>query len=259
MPHFGRVRRLRLARLGAVPAVLVAVAFVATACVTESTPNTFSPGGDVAQKQKDLFELAMWPAIVIFFLVEGALLYALWRYRRRRDGALPKQTHGNTRLEVAWTVAPTLLLAGLAVPMIAGIIDLAKTPGADALELHVRGFQWNWQFEYPQYTDAQGKPLTIIGACPSRCPEVYIPVGRDISVTLEAADVIHSFWVPRLAGKLDAIPGHTNRMWFNAVKLGRYGGQCAEFCGLEHAQMKMTVVAVSEEEFERWVKEQLQQ
>lgn len=258
MPHSGRPRPVWLVRLGLVAALLALGALIAAGCTTESTPNTFSPGGDVAQKQKDLFQLAMWPAIAIFFLVEGGLVYALWRFRRRRQDALPKQTHGNTRLEVAWTIAPTLLLAGLAVPMVAGIIDLAKSPGADALELHVRGFQWNWQFEYPQYTDDDGKPLTIIGACPSRCPEVYVPVGRDISVTLEAADVIHSFWVPRLAGKLDAIPGRTNRMWFNVTKPGRYGGQCAEFCGLEHAQMKMTVVAVSQEEFERWVNEQLQ-
>lgn len=258
MPHPGRPRPAWLVRLGLLAALLALGALVVAGCTTESTPNTFNPGGDVAQKQKDLFELAMWPAIVIFFLVEGALVYALWRYRRRRQDELPKQTHGNTPLEIAWTIAPTLLLAGLAVPMVAGIIDLAKTPEADALEIHVRGFQWNWQFEYPQYTDADGKPLTIIGACPSRCAEMHIPVGRDVVVTLEAVDVIHSFWVPRLAGKLDAIPGHVNRMWFNATEPGRYSGQCAEFCGLEHAQMKMTVIAESEEDFQRWVNEQLQ-
>lgn len=258
MPHSGRLRPGWPVRAGLAAALVALAALTLTGCVTDGTPNTFSPGGDVAQKQKDLFELAMWPAIVIFLLVEGALVYALWRYRRRRDGALPKQTHGHTRLEIAWTIAPTLLLAVLAVPMVAGIVDLAEKPSADALQLHVRGFQWNWQFEYPQYTDAEGKPLTIIGACPTRCAEVHVPVGRKIAVTLEAADVIHSFWVPRLAGKLDAIPGHTNHMWFNATKPGVYTGQCAEFCGLEHAQMKMTIVAESEEDFQTWVNEQLQ-
>jgi cytochrome c oxidase subunit 2 len=121
----------------------------------------------------------------------------------------------------------------------------------------VIGFQWNWQFEYPQYVDDQGRPLTIIGTCPSRCPELHIPVGREVAITLESADVIHSFWVPRLAGKLDAVPGRSNRMWLRADEPGVYAGQCAEFCGLGHALMRFTVVAQGEEEFQAWVNEQL--
>ena len=243
------LRKVYLLRLvGA--ALLISLLILLVGCATDTPQNTFAPGGDVAAKQRDIFYLALWPAIAILVIVEGLLIYALIRFRQKPGQGLPKQVHGNTRLEIAWTIAPALLLLGLAVPMTILIVDLAREPSADALQVRVIGHQWIWEFQYPEYTDAEGNPLTMF-------TELHIPAGREIAVTLRSADVIHSFWIPRLAGKLDAVPGRENRFFFNANEPGTFSGQCAEFCGLGHADMRLVVIAQSEEEFQAWVKEQL--
>ena len=241
-------RRDYLLRLLGV-ALLLSLVFLLASCTTEDTPNTLSPAGDVARKQRDIFNMALWPAAVIFVVVEGLLVFALVRFRRRRAQGLPKQVHGNTRLEIAWTIAPTVLLLGLAVPMVAAIADLGRDPANEALQVKVIGRQWIWEFQYPDLKDTQGRPL-------SSFTELHIPVGREIAAALESGDVIHSFWVPRLAGKLDVVPGRTNRFWFNATEAGTYSGQCAEFCGLGHGDMLLRVVAESREDFQEWVDEQ---
>ena len=244
------VRREHLVRL-LMAALLVAIVLLLAGCSTGDPENTFAPAGDVARKQRDLFNLVLWPAVAILVIVEGLLVVAVMRFRQRGDQpSLPKQVHGNTRFEIAWTIAPTILLLVLAVPTVAAVIDLGRAPATEALQIKVTGRQWIWQFEYPEFKDADGKPLSVFN-------ELHIPVGREIGAYLHSPDVIHSFWVPRLAGKLDVIPGRENRMWFNAEEPGTYSGQCAEFCGLGHAGMRMTVVAQTEEEFNAWVQEQL--
>lgn len=234
--------------------LLLAFLVLAVACETDTPQNTFATEGEVADRQRDLLNLVLWPAGVIFVLVQGIIIYALVRFRRRRADEVPVQVHGNTRLEFAWTLAPAALLIGLAVPIILGVIELGRAPAADALNVRVTGLQWRWQFEYldEEYQTADGEPLRVFD-------ELHIPVGREIGVELESMDVLHSFWVPRLAGKLDAVPGRTNRMWFNALSAGSFAGQCAEFCGLGHADMRLTVVAESEEDFEAWIGDQLAQ
>ncbi len=220
--------------------------------------NTFSPEGDVARKQRDI--LIVWvlvPAAVIFVVVQAVLIYAVIRFRRKKGQELPRQVHGNNRLELAWTIAPAILLLIIAVPTVAGVIDLGRDAADDALQVRVTAQQFSWVFQYPDLVDAEGKPLLALN-------ELHIPVDREIGVTLESVDVIHSFWVPKLAGKLDAVPGRTNSMWFNATKVGSYSGQCAEFCGVSpegtegHWSMRLTVVAESEEDFEAWVADQLE-
>jgi cytochrome c oxidase subunit 2 len=220
--------------------------------------NTFAAEGDVARKQRDL--LIFWvlgPAMVILVLVLGVLVYALIRFRRRSEHELPKQVHGNNRLEIAWTIAPAILLLIIAVPTIIGVVDIGRAPADDAMKVNVTAQQFSWVFQYPDLVDAEGKPLLVLN-------ELHIPVDREIGVTVESLDVIHSFWVPKLAGKLDAIPGRTNRMWFNATKPGSYSGQCAEFCGVSqgggegHWSMQLMVVAESEEDFQEWVTDQLE-
>jgi len=256
-----QVRRLVAATL------LIAVLALLVGCGAVDDPqNTFAAEGDVARKQRDL--LIIWvlgPAAVIFVVMQALLIYALIRFRRKKGRELPRQVHGNNRLEIAWTIAPAILLLIITVPTVVGIIDLGRDAADDALRVRVVGQQFSWTFQYPDLTDAEGNPLTVIGlpgevGKPStgRPAELHIPVDREIGVTLESVDVIHSFWVPKLAGKLDVIPGRTNRMWFNATKVGSYSGQCAEFCGFQHADMRLIVVAESEEDFEAWVADQLE-
>ncbi len=227
---------------------LAALVLLLTGCGVDVPQNTFAPAGDVARDQRDLFNLVLWPAVVIFVLVEGVLLIAILRYRQKGDEPLPKQVHGNTRLELAWTLAPAVLMLGLAVPMVAMIADLGSDPDPGAMPVTVIGQRFSWSFEYPGLEDASGEPLLTLG-------ELHIPVDTQIAATLESLDVIHSFWVPRLAGKLDVVPGRSNRLWFNATEPGVYSGQCAEFCGLEHYRMRLCIVVhESEEDFLDWVR-----
>ncbi len=248
-------------------ALLIALLALLVGCGAVDDPqNTFAAEGDVARKQRDI--LIVWvlgPAAVIFVVVQALLIYAVIRFRRKKGQELPRQVHGNIRLEYAWTIAPAILLLIIAVPTVAGVIDLGRDAADDALQVRVIGQQFSWTFQYPDLTDAEGNPLTVIGlpgevGKPStgRPAELHIPVDREIGVTLESVDVIHSFWVPKLAGKLDVVPGRTNSMWFNATKIGSYSGQCAEFCGFQHADMRLIVVAESEEDFEAWVADQLE-
>jgi len=247
--------------------LLIAVLALLVGCGAVDDPqNTFAAEGDVARKQRDL--LIIWvlgPAAVIFVVMQALLIYALIRFRRKKGRELPRQVHGNNRLEIAWTIAPAILLLIITVPTVLGVIDLGRDAADDALRVRVVGQQFSWTFQYPDLTDAEGNPLTVIGLPgevgkpdTGRPAELHIPVDREIGVTLESVDVIHSFWVPKLAGKLDVIPGRTNSMWFNATKIGSYSGQCAEFCGFQHADMRLIVMAESEEDFEAWVADQLE-
>jgi cytochrome c oxidase subunit 2 len=218
--------------------------------IFDSPQNTFAPEGDVAERQRFLFLMVMWPALIIGVLVGVATVYVLVRYRQRRpDEPPPPQMHGNQTLELMWTILPAALLVALAFPTVDGIVDLGRDAKPDALPVTVKAFRWDWKFEYPDLiTDAEGEPLSL--------DELHLPVDREIAVTLESADVIHSFWIPKLAGKLDVMPGRSNRMWFNATSEGTFSGQCVEFCGLSHAVMRFDAVVESEEEFQAWVEEQ---
>ena len=245
-------------QLAAAAALLTTSLFFSGCELFSSDQNTLAPKGEVAQKQADLLWIVIWIALAVLIVVFGGLVYALIRFRRKSDDdPLPKQVHGNTRLELTWTIIPAIILLGLAYPIVNGIIVLADTPGDEALHVRVLSSQWAWAFEYldDEYLDADGTPLRVDR-------ELHIPVDRDVAFEIEAADVIHSFWVPKLAGKTDAIPGRTNHMWFNATEPGTFAGQCAEFCGappggVGHAGMKFTVVAESEADFDAWAQEQL--
>ncbi len=233
--------------------VSVSTLVLLTGCDAFGGPqNTFAPKGEVAEKQKDLFLLTMWPALVVGVLVFAATIYILIRYRYKHGDPAPKQIHGNTRLELTWTILPAILLLGIAVPTLQGIFDLGRAPANDALKVEVTGSQFQWKFKYldEEYVMADGDALNVDR-------ELHVPVGREIGIYLESPDVIHSFWVPKLAGKTDDIPGHTNRMWFKADEPGTYSGQCAELCGVGHAIMRFTVVAQTQEEFDAWVAEQM--
>jgi cytochrome c oxidase subunit II len=239
-----------------------------SACAPNATQDTLQPQGPYAQKLKDLFVPVFWVAVFVFIVVEGGIVWITIRYRHRKGRErMPAQIHGNTRLEIAWTIAPALILAGVMVPTVAPIWDLARTPPEDALNVTVRGFQWWWDFEYtdPDMQTSYGEDVAIRTA-----DVLVIPEDRVVYLSLEgggglirgedpaATDymVIHSFWIPELAGKQDVVPGRTNHILMQADHPGVYRGQCAEFCGLQHGKMLVRVVALSAEDWDAWVENQ---
>jgi cytochrome c oxidase subunit 2 len=221
-------------------------------CAKQHLPqDTFNPAGPVASKEAGLYWFVFWIAVAVFVLVEGLLVAAMIKFRHRPGRGVPKQVHGNRMLEIAWTIAPAVLLAGVGIPTITNIVSLARKPPG-ALEISVVGHQWWWEAKYPK----QGV---------TTANEIHIPVGQPVYISLNAGDsgpalpaVIHSFWIPRLAGKQDLEPGHTTHLWLEASQPGVYLGQCAEYCGLSHANMRMRVFAQSPSDFDAWVRQQLQ-
>ncbi|GIU97348.1 MAG: cytochrome c oxidase subunit 2 [Actinomycetota bacterium] len=248
------------------PLALVLAALALSACSDPNLPqNTFAPAGPVARKQADLFWPVFWVAVGVFLVVEGGIVWMAIRFRHRRDrDRFPAQIHGNSRLEVGWTILPAVVIAVIMVPTVSLIWDLARPAGAGALNVTAEGHQWWWGFRYTDEDMRTSYDQPIVTA-----DVLVIPVGRDVSLSLESAGgligggpeqadyaVIHSFWVPRLAGKQDVVPGRTNRLVLRADEPGTYWGQCAEFCGLQHAQMRFRVVALPQAEWERWVANQ---
>lgn len=248
--------------------LLAVMALMLSGCDTDTPQNTFDTKGEVAEKQANTFILAMWPAIVIMIGVLGGILLIALRFRERDPNSPPpKQIHGNTRLELAWTIAPALLLIALGIPMVMQISELDAEPDEDAYTIDVIGQRYSWIFEYPEELDEDGQPLTTFDGT------AHIPTDRQVNFRLRSIDVIHSFWVPKLGGKRDVFPcrvvnedadpieapncdgGQLNTLWLRADEPGSFAGQCAEYCGLEHANMKLTVIADSEEDFRAWVEE----
>jgi len=208
-------------------------------------PSPFNPSSPHALATAHLFTIVLWLMAAIFVLVTGLVLYIAWRYRRRPEQSEPRQVFGNTTLEIAWTVVPTLLLVlifGLTVNTMSTVDPPVAQEQAD---LRVIGHQWWWEVRYLKS-----------GAVTAN--EIHLPVGRQMLVQLEATDVIHDFWVPELARKIDMIPGHPNHLWLRADHAGIYLGACAEFCGMEHAWMRFRVIAQSPAEFEAWERDQLE-
>jgi cytochrome c oxidase subunit 2 len=192
------------------------------------------------QKIWNLFVPIFWASVVVFVIVQGVLIYAVIRFRRRPNQPAPHPTHGNTKLEIAWTIMPAIILAVIAVPTLTTIADFAKKPGPGSMTVHVIGHQWWWEFDYP----AQNFVVA---------DEMHIPINTTIEVDLSSADVIHSFWMPKLAGKQDVVPNQNNHLSFKATELGTFSGQCAEFCGAQHAHMAFDVVVQSKSDFDAWV------
>ncbi len=223
-----------------VPVLLLLVLF-AGACSSEQYPQTtLRPISDFAKIGDDIQTTTFYWAFGVFVLVEGALLYAIFRFRGKPNDAEPRQVHGNTTIEIVWTVIPALILAAIAVPTVRGIFQTNLIPAGEHLTVEVIGHQWWWEFRYPD--------LNITTA-----NEVNIPVGQTVAFRMLTADVVHSFWPPRFAGKRDVFPNRETRLWFKAEEAGEYPGQCAEFCGIQHARMAFRVHAQSPEEFQTWV------
>ena len=228
--------------------LFTALAALVSACTPNNPQSTFDTLGPVSRNQATLFYILFWVGAVVFVLVEGALIYAVIRYRRRPNQGDPVQVHGNTRLEIIWTVVPALILIVAVVPTVDGIFFAANSPIPTAqggLEVDVIGHQWWFEFRYENPNNPQEQ---IVFA-----NELHIPVGEPVNIRLDSVDVIHSFWVPKLAGKVDMVPNNDNGMWLQADEPGVFFGQCAEFCGVSHANMKFKLIAESREDFDAWL------
>ena len=222
---------------------LVYIVLLLSGCFGGTKQSTVEPHSDTTQIIQDVYVLVTWIDVGIFFVVFLPLLYALVRFRDKGDGAMPKQVHGNAVLEIAWTLIPAVLLIFIAVPTWSGIFRAYSPPTENAYKIEAIGHQWWWEFKYPDGT--------VITA-----NEMHIPVNKPIVIDTFSKDVIHSFWVPKLAAKIDTLPGHVNTIWFEANDVGYYYGQCAEFCGTSHANMRFRVIVETEEEFNAWMENQ---
>jgi len=205
-------------------------------------PSIFDPLSRPAEEIQTLALFVLGISAAIFVIVGGLLVIAVVRFRRRAadDGIEPPQVYGSNPIELAWTVIPLLIVFVLFLVTTRTLIAIETAePPAGALEVRVIGHQWWWEFRYPE----QG----VVTA-----NELHVPVGRPTFLTLESADVVHSFWVPQLNGKTDVFPNRVNRMWIEPREPGLYLGQCAEYCGTQHARMLLRVIASPPAEFEAW-------
>jgi cytochrome c oxidase subunit 2 len=225
--------------------LILVVAFALIGCAPASDPaNGLDPAGPVARMEAELYTLIFWIAVGVFVVVEGLLVWTILRYRARRPGEVPAQTHGNTPLEIIWTIIPFIILAVIAVPTLTTIATATAAPtGPAVLKIKVVGHQWWWEFDYPD--------LGVVTA-----DEMHIPAGTKVSLDVGSADVIHSFWVPKLGGKVQAIPNQQNSSWIQADETGTYRAQCFQLCGASHANMRFIVVSESKADFDAWVKNQ---
>jgi cytochrome c oxidase subunit 2 len=216
-------------------------------CTSRYPQSSLAPKSDFARTLDNVFMHTVWWGLLVFVIVEGLLVFVILRYRQRggESEARPEHVHGHTRLEIAWTVAPAVILAFIAVPTIRAIfLTQDITPRDGDLKVRVVGHQWWWEFQYPN--------LKVVTA-----NELHLPAGKRAVFDLETADVIHSFWVPELGGKRDVIPRHVNHIWFTPDSPGEYTGQCAELCGYSHARMGFRVIVDSPQDFQAWVENQL--
>jgi cytochrome c oxidase subunit 2 len=218
--------------------------------------GSLTPVTEQGVEIRDLYNVLFIAAAIIFVLVEGAIVFAVVRYRRRGD-MLPPQFHGNNLLEVVWTVVPLLIVAGLFV-LGWGVLTRVEAKADDPrVTVNVVGFQWQWQFTYqgervPLPADQPPEDLTVKGTI-AKPPVMVLPVGEPIRFNTEAQDVIHSFYVREFLFKQDAFPGHVNTFDLTITKPGDYGGQCTEYCGLAHQAMRFTVRAVPRAQYEEWL------
>ncbi len=244
MPFLARLRRPGIRKAGAA-ALTVGLALLLAACGQDHPDSIFHQRTDVNRDVTFLFKILIWAGAVVFVFVEGILVYTLVKYRKRPGQAEPEHVHGNTALEITWTVVPLLILVIIAIPTLTTIARTQAAARSDALQVEVIGHQWWWEFRYPQYK--------IVTA-----NELYLPIGRTVNFTLHSADVIHSFWVPALSGKRDVVTNHTNFLWYTPDSSGSaaWNGACAEYCGASHANMRFRAFTVSPDDFESWAAHQ---
>ena len=235
--------RLRNTALGLV------LTLVAAGCASNAPQDSLKPAGKYSREIDNLFKPVFLIAVIVFFFVQFLVLFAVVRFRRRSDddgSEFPSQLHGSTKLEIGWTILPVLILAAVGGVTIPVLFDLNSHP-KNSMDVTVYAQKYWWGFEYPT-EPAYGVPKDFRTA-----NELHIPAKTNVYLTLYSNDVIHSFWAPRLNGKHDVVPGRKHTWLLEADKPGVYSGQCAEFCGTSHANMRLKVVVHDPAGWQQWV------
>jgi cytochrome c oxidase subunit II len=240
-------RRRRLALL------LAPLLLFVSACASDAPQSSLEPKGPIARSIDALWDGVLVVAVVVFILVEFGTLALVVKFRKRKDDTddeLPSQRHGNTRLEIAWTIAPAIMLAVVGFFTLRTLFDINQRDDQD-LTIQVTGQQWWWEYAYDTDGDGEYGDEDVITA-----NDLIIPAGQNVNPDVRSNDVIHSYWIPALNGKKDAVPGRTHPLTINADEPGTYVGQCTEFCGLSHAYMRQRVIAMAPDDFDSWLESQ---
>ncbi len=233
------------------PAALFGLVAFAGACAEDAPQDTFQPEGPNAQKIDDLQRIPFYIAGAVFVVVFTVVMFCVFKYRDRGQ-PVPKQTHGKPALEIALTILPAIILIGIGIPTVTTLFELAKTSDTECV-INVTGQQWWWEYDYPVQDGCGGiaEPIVTSG-------QLVLPAGQKVLLRITSRDVIHSYWIPKLNGKKDAVPGRVHTLRMEADQPGIYAGQCTEFCGLSHAYMRMEAVALDSAGFVTWKTNQLQ-
>ena len=210
-----------------------------SACIENAPLDSLSPEGPYARSIDELFWITFWIAVGVFVIVQGALLLSVFVFKEKPESPEPKQIHGNTKLEILWTVIPALILAAIAVPTVQTIFDLAREP-EDALKIEVIGHQWWFEYKYPDYGITTANVLVI-------------PADKPVRLEMWSNDVLHNYWVPKLNGKRYLVPGQTTYLNLHADSPDEFWAQCGEYCGLSHSKMRGRVLSLSQKDFDSWV------
>jgi cytochrome c oxidase subunit 2 len=234
-------------------AAVVPLVLLLSACASNAPQDTLEPKGPIARIIDNLVNPVFIVAGVVFVIVEFGVLFLVFKFRQRKDDdpdELPGQTHGNFTLEIGWTILPAVLLGVIGFFTLATLFDINNRP-AGPLTVQVTGQQWWWEYAYDTNGDGEYTDEDVLTA-----NDLVIPAGVDVNLEIRSNDVIHSYWIPALNGKKDAVPGRTHPLTLNADEPGTYVGQCTEYCGLSHGYMRQRVVALEPDEFDAWLEDQ---
>lgn len=232
---------------------LLGLVSFAAGCAADAPQDTLRPEGSIAREIDNLVNPVFLIAAVVFVLVEFGVLFLVWRFRHRKDeaddGTVPEQIHGNIPLELGWTILPALILTAVAAMTVSTVLDIDSKRDDATTTVEVIGKQWWWEYRYDMDGDGEGDIVTA--------NDLVIPVGETVELGVTSADVIHSFWLPSLNGKKDAVPGRHHSLVLETDEPGTFVGQCTEYCGLSHGYMRQRVVALPRDEFDAWVDNQM--
>ncbi|CAB4870034.1 unannotated protein [freshwater metagenome] len=223
---------------------------VLSGCAKDAPQDTWQPAGDNARKIDNLQQPVFMIAGLVLVIVAAVVGYCVFKFRDKGQ-AIPQQSHGKPALEIALTIIPALILVGIGIPTVNTLFKLAKTSDTQCV-VNVTGQQWWWEYDYPVQDGCGGISAPIVTS-----GQLVIPAGQKVLLRISSRDVIHSYWIPKLNGKRDAVPGRVQTLRLQADQPGIYAGQCTEFCGLSHAYMRMEAVSLDAAGFKSWVENQL--